>query len=50
MNTYGGKKFKIYITDMRGMSIFKVKEVIPVNGIPCFTELQNEILSIILER
>lgn len=50
MNTYGGKKFKIDVTDMCGVSIFKVKEAILVNGIPCFTELQNETLSIILER
>lgn len=47
MNIYGKK---IALTDMCGMSISKVKEVVLVNGIPCFTELQNEMLSIILER
>lgn len=42
MNIYG-KKFAI--TDMCGMSISKVKCVMLVNGIPCFTEMQNEMLT-----
>lgn len=41
---------KIAIADMCGMSMSKVKEVTPVNGISCFTELQNEMFGIILER
>lgn len=47
MNIHGKK---IAIADMGGMSMSKVKEVMLVNGISCFTELQNEMFGIILER